>query len=156
MSLSFFLSVLEISLWSDVSLLNFPCTKLRKLLSTLDLFDGFQATVAPHVCNCILRLRNTMMDSFLFCFHYEVDEVCSPCTMRACTFGDDQYFLLVTHQGHCCMWRNSKLFVGFHSTKQSISMKGEGEQERTHLQVAPLFFVARMWKFTRKKEGCRV
>lgn len=67
-------------------------------------------------------------------------------------FGDDRYILLVTHQRHRCMWRNSKLSVGFHSTKQSISIKDEGEQGRTHLQVAPHFFVARMWKFTRKKK----
>lgn len=50
------------------------------------------------------------------------------------------------------MWRNSKFFVCFHSAKQSISIKDEGELGRTHLQVAPLFLVARTWKFTRKKK----
>jgi hypothetical protein len=74
-----------------------------------------------------------------------------PVQWELAQFGDERYVLLVTHQGHCCMWRNSNLFVCFHSTKQSISIKDKGELGRTHLQVAPLFFVARMWKFTKKK-----
>lgn len=147
--LSFFLSVLEISLWSDVSLLNFPCTKLRKLLSTLELFDGFQATVAPHVCNCILRLSNTMMDSICSASTMKLMKFCSPCTMRACTIW--WWSIYPSSHSSRTLWRNSKLFVRFHSTKQSISIKDEGEQGRTPLQVAPLFFVARMWKFTKKK-----
>ncbi len=75
-----------------------------------------------------------------------------PVQWELAQFGDGRYILLVTHQGHCCMLRNSKFFDCFHSAKQSISIKDEGELGWTHLQVAPLFFVARMWKFTREKK----